>query len=99
VLLSFNTVGAFAFRIEFGQPHALTGAIMAAKKNSLVENINRRKRAGTSRPKSKSTVSTDSYQKMQSGWEEKKAPVKKAAKKTAKKAPSKKASQKTGPRR
>lgn len=41
---------------------------MATKRNSLVENINRRKRRGTSRPKSKSTVSKDSYKQMQRGW-------------------------------
>jgi hypothetical protein len=38
------------------------------KKNSLVENINRRKRAGTSRPKARSTVSRDAYERMQEGW-------------------------------
>ncbi|MET0659783.1 MAG: hypothetical protein ABW110_16665 [Steroidobacteraceae bacterium] len=37
-------------------------------KNSLVANINRRKRSGKSRPKSKSTVSKDSYAEMQAGW-------------------------------
>jgi hypothetical protein len=42
---------------------------MASKrKNSLVENINRRKRAGKSRPKSRSTVSKQSYEQMQKGW-------------------------------
>jgi len=41
---------------------------MATKRNSLVANINRRKRRGTSRPKSKSTVSKDSYKQMQRGW-------------------------------
>ena len=42
---------------------------MASKrKNSLVNNINRRKRAGKSRPKSKSTVSKKSYRDMQKGW-------------------------------
>ena len=42
---------------------------MASKrKNSLVANINRRKRAGKSRPKSKSTVSKRSYNDMQKGW-------------------------------
>jgi hypothetical protein len=42
---------------------------MASKrKNSLVNNINRRKRAGKSRPKSKSTVSKQSYKQMQKGW-------------------------------
>lgn len=39
-----------------------------AKKNSLVGNINRRKRLGISRPKSKSTVSEKSYAAMKRGW-------------------------------
>ena len=43
-----------------------------AKKNSLVNNINKRKRAGTSRPKSRSTVSKKSYEKMEEGWPHKK---------------------------
>ena len=38
------------------------------QKNSLVGNINRRKRAGKSRPKSRSTVSKASYREMQKGW-------------------------------
>lgn len=41
------------------------------KKNSLVENINRRKRTGTSRPKSRSTVSRTAYEEMQRGWPKK----------------------------
>jgi hypothetical protein len=42
---------------------------MASKrKNSLVANINRRKRAGKSRPKSRSTVSKESYDQMEKGW-------------------------------
>ena len=41
---------------------------MATKRNSLVENINRRKRRGTSRTKAKSTVSKGSYEQMQRGW-------------------------------
>mgnify|MGYP001373737097 FL=1 len=41
---------------------------MAYKKNSLVANINKRRRAGTSRPKSKSTVSKKSYSAMKKGW-------------------------------
>ena len=35
---------------------------------SLVENINKRKKAGTSRPKSKSSVSPKAYAKMKSGY-------------------------------
>ena len=46
---------------------------MAARKNSLVNNINRRKKAGTSRSKSRSTVSGESYESMQKGWPKKKA--------------------------
>lgn len=38
------------------------------KKNSLVNNINKRKKAGKSRPKSKSKVSKESYSEMQKGW-------------------------------
>ncbi len=38
------------------------------KKNSLVANINRRKKAGTSRPKKRSTVSKKAYGAMQKGW-------------------------------
>lgn len=52
---------------------------MATKKNSLVANINRRKRKGISRPKSKSTVSKRSYKQMQKGW-----PKKRTRKKTTK---------------
>lgn len=43
-----------------------------SQKNSLVRNINRRKRKGTSRPKSRSTVSKKSYRDMQRGWPAKK---------------------------
>jgi hypothetical protein len=37
-------------------------------KNSLVGNINKRKKAGTSRPKSKTTVSKKAYAQMKKGW-------------------------------
>ena len=40
----------------------------AAKKNSLVANINKKKKAGTSRTKKKSTVSDAEYKKMEKGW-------------------------------
>lgn len=42
------------------------------KKNSLVDNINARKKSGTSRSKKKSTVSKKAYKKMQNNWGEKK---------------------------
>ena len=38
---------------------------------SLVENINRRRALGISRPKSKSTVSAKSYGDMKKGWPKK----------------------------
>ncbi len=67
---------------------------MAQKKNSLVANINRRKKAGKSRPKSRSTVSKKAYGDMKKGWPSKKkaAGKKTAAKKTA-------AKKKTGARK
>lgn len=37
-------------------------------KNSLVNNINRRKKAGISRSKDKSTVSEKAYKKMKENW-------------------------------
>jgi hypothetical protein len=38
------------------------------QRNSLVGNINRRKKAGISRPKSKTTVSAKAYGQMKRGW-------------------------------
>lgn len=43
-----------------------------ATKNSLVANINKRKKAGTSRSKADSTVSDKSYADMQNDWGKKK---------------------------
>lgn len=40
-------------------------------KNSLVGNINRRRRLGISRPKGKSTVSPEAYKRMEGGWKKK----------------------------
>ena len=39
---------------------------------SLVRNINRRKKAGTSRSKKNSTISKKAYADMKSGWKKKK---------------------------
>jgi len=39
---------------------------------SLVENINKRKKAGTSRSKKKSTISPKAYKDMQNNWGKKK---------------------------
>jgi hypothetical protein len=65
---------------------------VATKKNSLVGNINKRKKAGKSRPKSRSTVSSESYEKMQEGWpnKKKKAGAKKKKASAKKKAGAKK---------
>tara|TARA_R100001594_G_scaffold3592_1_gene13352 strand:+ start:11188 stop:11358 length:171 start_codon:yes stop_codon:yes gene_type:complete len=49
------------------------------KKMSLYENINKRKKAGTSRSKKKSTISEKAYKNMQKGFPKKKR--KKKAKK------------------
>jgi hypothetical protein len=53
----------------------------SASKSSLVGNINKRKRAGKSRPKSRSTVSTEAYDQMEKGWPKKRAAKKRASKK------------------
>lgn len=45
----------------------------APKKNSLVANINRRKKAGISRRKKDSHVSEKSYAAMKKGWPKRKA--------------------------
>jgi hypothetical protein len=44
---------------------------------SLYKNINKRKKAGTSRPKSKSTISRKNYADMQAGFPKKKKKTKK----------------------
>lgn len=41
---------------------------MAKKKNSLVGNINRRKKKGISRSKKKSTISPKAYKAMKRKW-------------------------------
>ncbi len=41
-------------------------------KRGLYENINDRKRAGTSRPKSKSTITAKAYSNMKAGFPKKK---------------------------
>ena len=44
-------------------------------KNSLYGNINKRKKAGTSRPKSKSTISSKAYANMKAGFPKKKKTI------------------------
>jgi len=46
---------------------------------SLVENINKRKKAGKSRSKKNSTVSDKAYKDMQNNWDKKKKKKKKRA--------------------
>jgi hypothetical protein len=41
------------------------------EKKGLYENINRRKKLGISRPKSKSTISAKAYKDMKSGFKKK----------------------------
>ena len=55
---------------RFGRNIALQRELHSGmeRKNSLAANINRRKRKGTSRPKSRSTVSKKSYREMRQGW-------------------------------
>lgn len=59
--------------------------------NSLVNNIQARKRKGKSRPKKKSTVSRKAYDAMQNNWGKSTAKV---GKKTARKAGTKKSATK-----
>lgn len=54
-------------------------------KNSLVNNINARKRKGKSRPKKKSTISKSSYIKMKNGWGRKKKSGRKTKRKSGNK--------------
>ena len=42
--------------------------MVTAKKNSLVDNINKKKKAGTSNSKSKSTISEKAYADMKKNW-------------------------------
>ena len=49
------------------------GSTKKGTKNSLVGNINRRKKAGTSRKKEDSTVSPEAYSQMKKGWPKKKS--------------------------
>ncbi len=58
---------------------------MAVKKTSLVDNINKRKKAGKSRSKKRSSISKDAYQRMEEGWPKSKKATAKKKKATAKK--------------
>lgn len=54
------------------RPKAPRKTAKSGAKNSLVGNINRRKKAGKSRSKKKSTISKEAYSEMQKGWPKKK---------------------------
>ncbi|MEO6733185.1 MAG: hypothetical protein ABIN01_18325 [Ferruginibacter sp.] len=49
-----------------------TAPAKSNQKNSLVKNINAKKKAGTSKPKSKSTISDENYEEMENNWKDKK---------------------------
>ena len=51
---------------------------------SLVENINKRKKAGKSRSKKNTTISKKAYADIKSGWKKKKKTKKKTTKKRSK---------------
>jgi len=55
-------------RKSVGKSARRSTTAVAKPKNSLVANINRRKKAGTSRSKADSTISSESYQQMRKGW-------------------------------
>ena len=50
------------------KPGTKTTAKKSATKNSLVANLNRRKKAGKSRSKKDSTISREAYEQMRMGW-------------------------------
>ncbi|MGC3970651.1 MAG: hypothetical protein QM775_25930 [Pirellulales bacterium] len=56
----------------------------AVRKNSLVANINRRKQAGKSRSKRKSTITPEAYDALQEGWPKKRRTKRKKAGKSKK---------------
>jgi hypothetical protein len=55
-------------------PKEIDGKLRGARKakNGLWANINRRKKLGISRPKSKSTISKEAYSNMKAGFPKKK---------------------------
>lgn len=71
-VVSLSVRGISAPRLKINLAHDI-GRAKSGSLMSLVKNINKRKAAGTSRPKSKSTVSDKAYKDMQKGWPKKKA--------------------------
>ena len=66
-----------AIRPKINSPHGI-GLVKSGEPMSLVKNMNKRKKAGTSRSKANSTVSDKAYKDMQKGWPKKKSGKKKA---------------------
>jgi|TARA_R110000824_G_scaffold64861_1_gene169347 hypothetical protein len=55
-----------------GEQSPILISLTKRKYMSLYKNINARKKAGTSRPKSKSTISAKAYKNMKAGFPKKK---------------------------
>tara|TARA_R110000868_G_scaffold47025_2_gene154692 strand:+ start:139 stop:315 length:177 start_codon:yes stop_codon:yes gene_type:complete len=55
-----------------GEQSPILISLTKRKYMSLYKNINARKKAGTSRPKSKSTISAKAYKNMKAGFSKKK---------------------------
>ncbi len=78
-----KTAGAKKGSKSNKKPTASKSSKRGKAKNSLVENINKRKKAKTSRSKKNSTVSADSYDQMQQGWPDSKKSKRAASRKKA----------------
>lgn len=67
-----SSQGYIPFKRSFVQESPNLDVVMKVNKlgvkNSLVNNINAKKKAGTSKPKSKSTVSKEDFAKLKKGW-------------------------------
>ena len=57
--------------LSFNTPYQIERKFYKLTKNSLVRNINKRKKAGTSRSKKNNTVSDKAYKDMKAGWPKK----------------------------
>ena len=66
-----------AIRLKINSPPGI-GPVKNGEPMSLVKNINKRKKDGTSRSKKNSTISDKAYKDMQKGWPKKKSGKKKA---------------------
>jgi hypothetical protein len=64
--------GITAIQPRTSLPHGI-GPAKNGEPMSLVKNINKRKKDGTSRSKKESTISPKAYKDMQKGWTKKKS--------------------------